>query len=117
MNYILSAVLSAYFFALTFFARKQASKYISLPLALVVEVVIELVILTVYFVLVAAEYKKGIDWSSNGIHYALLAGFAVTMGVVLNFCCTKNRITFKSHYHYFTYTNYFWYRHRRINSK
>ncbi|RJR16385.1 hypothetical protein C4579_00300 [Candidatus Microgenomates bacterium] len=89
MTYVISSVVSALFFALTFFFRKQAGKYISLQAALVVEVIIELALLAIVFFLTSEEIKKGIPLDNKGIQFAALAGVAVVVGVSLNFLALK----------------------------
>jgi uncharacterized membrane protein len=90
MTYIIFSVISAFLFALTFLLRKLATKTISLQSALFFEVFIEFALLAIVFFLSSPEFKKGIDFRSNGILISILTGVVVTIGVITNYLAVKS---------------------------
>lgn len=90
MPFVLTSILSAVFFALTFYFRKQAGKFISTPAALAVEVIVEVLLISFFFMYAAPEFKKGLDFLSKGVLFASLAGIMIAIGVILNFESLKS---------------------------
>ncbi len=90
MNFILFATASAFFFALTFFLRKQAGKYVPVSTAYFIETAMQMVLMSLAFLLFSPEAKGGFEIKSfQGYTFAALAGITVVVGVALSYLSLK----------------------------
>lgn len=86
MQFLILAIASAFFFALTFFLRKQAGKFIPVSTAYFIETTAQMILMVFAFFMFAPEAKTGFSFHNlKGYGFALLAGMAVVIGVFLSY--------------------------------
>lgn len=90
MNYIFFSLSTAFFFALTFFFRKLAGKNLSLSTAYFIETCTQMIIMLIVFLLISPDIRKGFEFKSKGLTFAILAGIMVVIGVLCNYLALKN---------------------------
>lgn len=86
---LLFPVSSAFLFALTFFFRKKAGATLSLQSAYLIEAFIQAFIVILIFIAFSPEIKKGLDFKTDGIKYAAIAGITVVAAVFCNYLALK----------------------------
>ena len=91
---IIYSILTALFFALTFFFRKLAGKTLPLQKALVIEVFVEL-LLFLLLLFFFSPSQKGINLKDKGVIFAILGGICVTLGVASNFLAVRSGLLSK----------------------
>jgi len=90
MSFIILAIASAFFFALTFFLRKQAGKFIPVSTAYFLETCMQMALMVLVFFLFSPDVHKGISPQIfKGGFFALLAGMTVVIGVGLSYLALR----------------------------
>jgi transporter family protein len=85
VNIVIFPITAAFFFALTFFFRKQAGISISPITAYLIESIIQLSIVLLIFFFFNSNTKEIIDFKNKGLIFAGIAGLTITGGVLLNY--------------------------------
>jgi uncharacterized membrane protein len=90
MNFIIVSILTAFFFALTFFLRKQAGEFIPIQTAYFIETSMQMTLMTTAFFLLSPEVKHGFDLNNiKGYMFAGLAGITIVGGVGLSYLALR----------------------------
>ncbi len=90
MNFIIFAIASAFFFALTFFFRKLAGALIPVQTAYFIETCMQMLLMTLAFFLFFPQAKEGFSMKfTKGYVFAALAGVTVVVGVLLSYVALK----------------------------
>lgn len=90
MNFIILSIITAFFFAVTFFLRKQAGTLIPLSTAYFIETCMQMILMTTVFFLLSPEAKHGFDFGNiKGYMFAGLAGLTVVVGVGISYIALK----------------------------
>ncbi len=86
--FFLYSILSALFFALIFYFRKQSSRFLSPYADLVIELLAALVIILT-IISINLLHKKEIIFQKNGLIFAILAGSSLAGGMLFNYLALK----------------------------
>lgn len=90
MNFIIFSVASAFFFALTFFLRKQAGKIIPVTTAYFIETCVQMVLMILILFFLSQETKTIVAFkSAKGYIFASFAGITVVAAVFLSYLALK----------------------------
>lgn len=98
MEFLILAIASAFFFAVTFFLRKQAGSFVPVSTAYFIETSMQMILMVAVFFYFSQNGHKGISFNQpvKGYWYAALAGITVVIGVGLSYLAL--RIGFLSKY-------------------
>lgn len=95
MNVIIFPITAAFFFAITFFLRKQAGVSISPISAYFIESCIQLLVISMILFFFTSNSKEIFDIKNKGLIFAGIAGFTITVGVLLNYFSLKSDLLSK----------------------